>query len=185
MGRGPKYGRNKKTATQAAIDATPERLRQAANEGQDPWDFVDPSRIDSVQPIGLVRRFRATHLDRWYKRDKPDRSLLTFRQWYAGDWYRSTHARAGFSMSVIASYGERTSASEPSYGLARTEAQAQARDLWREARRQFPRKIVGFMDRLLIHDDLPSHGGNQRASNIKDVGLALDCLADWLKLARS
>lgn len=180
MGRG-----KRKPVLQEAVDATSERLRHAANEGTDPWEFVDPSRIDSVQPIGLVRRFRATHLDRWYKRDKPEKSILTFRQWYAGDWYRSTHARAGFNMSVIASYGERTSQGEPSYGLARTEAQAQQRDLWREGRQQFPMAMRGFMDRLLIHDDLPRYGGTQRMKNIRDVGIALDCLADWLKIARS
>jgi hypothetical protein len=184
MGRG-NTRRSRKPVLQDTLDATPERLKQAANEGSDPWEFVDPSRIDSVQPIGLVRRFRATHLDRWYKRDKPDKSLLTFRQWYAGDWYRSTHARAGFNMSVIASYGERTSQGEPSYGLARTEAQAQARDLWREGRKQFPKQIVGFMDRLLIHDDLPSYGGKQRFLKVRAIGSALDDLADWLRLARS
>jgi hypothetical protein len=182
MGRGRD---KKKPILKDVLDATAERLRQAANEGSDPWEFVDPSRIDSIQPIGLVRRFRATHLDRWYKRDKPDKSVLTFRQWYAGDWYRSTHARAGFNMSVIASYGERTSQGEPNYGLARTEAQAQARDLWREGRKQFPKHLMGFMDRLLIHDDLPRYGGTQRMKNIRDIGYALDCLADWLKLARS
>jgi hypothetical protein len=182
MGRGRD---KKKPIIVEQLDATPERLRQAANEGADPWEFVDPARIDSIQPIGLVRRFRATHLDRWYKRDKPDKSILTFRQWYAGDWYRSTHARAGYSMSVIASYGERTSAGEPSYGLARTEAQAQARDLWRDGRNQFPTQMRGFMDRLLIHDDLPRYGGTQRMKNIREVAYALDCLADWLKLARS
>lgn len=185
MARGNRDRRNRKPLLEAAFDATPERLKQAANEGQDPWEFVDPSRIDSIQPIGLVRRFRATHLDRWYKRDKPEKSILTFRQWYAGDWYRSTHARAGFNMSVIASYGERTSCGEPSYGLARTEAQAQARDLWREARSQFPKAVQGFMDRLLIHDALPSYGGTQRMKAIRDVGEALDYLADWLKIARS
>lgn len=180
MGRG-----KKKPIVQDALDATPERLKQAANEGNDPWEFVDPSRIDSVQPIGLVRRFKATHLDRFYKRDNPDKSLLTFRQWYAGDWYRSTHARAGFTMSVISSYGERTSCGEPSYGLARTESQAQQRELWREARSQFPRNMVGFMDRLLIHDELPRYGGRSRYRAVAEIGYALDCLADWLKLVRA
>lgn len=172
----------KKPLLVEVVDATPERLRHAANESADAWEYVDPSRIDSVQPIGLVRRFRATHLDRFYKRDKPDKSILTFRQWYAGDWYRSTHARSGFTMSVIASYGERTSSGEPRYGLAATEAQAQARDLWREGRKQFPRQMVGFMDRLLLHDELPRYAGRSRMKAVGEIAFALDCLADWLKL---
>lgn len=180
MGRG-----KKKPILQEAIDATPERLRHAANESSDAWEYVDPSRIDSVQPIGLVRRFRATHLDRWYKRDRADKSLLSFRQYYAGDWYRSQYQRAAMrGPSVVASYGERTSGGEPSYGLPRTVGQLAARKLWREAREQFPKSIVGFMDRLLLHDELPKYAGRAYYRRIDEVAKALDVLADWLKLPR-
>lgn len=174
------------------IDATAQRLDRATEESgtaRDAWEWVDPSRIDSNQPIGLVRRFKATHLDRLYNRDDASRSRLTFRQYYAGDWYRNTHARAGYSLAVIASYGERTSGGEPSYGMPRTMRQADARQLWREAREQFPSHMAGFMDMLLLHDEIPGYAGTRagrkgREAILREVANALDCLADWLKLAR-
>lgn len=183
MGR----GRRKPKFEPPKLDATEERLRHAEEEAGcrvDAWDFIDPSRIDSHKTIGLVRRFKATHLDRLYRREDPERSRLTFRQWYAGDWYRSTHARSGFTISVIACYGERTSFGEPTYGMPRNEAQLQARELWRAGRRNFPAQMVGFMDRLLIHDELPRYRGRARMRSVEEIAYALDCLADWLKLAR-
>lgn len=158
-------------------DATVERLAKGEES-----DWVDPSRIDSHNQIVLVRRFRSSHLDRFYKRDKPERSILTFRQWYAGDLYRSAYARSGITTKVIASYGERLSSGEPNYGMPRTEAQAQAREMWREARNSIPRAMVGFIDRLLLHDELPKYGGKQRMKKLDDIRAALDCLADYFKL---
>lgn len=169
------------------LDATDQRLNRAIEESGnsgDAWEYINPAKIDSNQPIGLVRRFRASHLDRLYRRDDSRRSVLTWRQYYAGDWYRNTYHRAGITLSVVASYGERVSGGEPAYGLPRTVRQADARRLWREARQKFPRQMVGFMDRLLIHDELPRYGGASRMRALKEVADALDCLADWLKLAR-
>lgn len=171
------------------LDATPERLERAIEEsdGSQAWDYVDPSRIDSHKTIGLVRRFRAAHLDRWYIRDS-SKSQLTFRQWYAGDWYRNTHARAGFGLSVVAAYGERVSGSEPAYGMPRTMRQADARKLWREARATFPSHMAAFMDGLLLHDFIPGYastraGRKGREAILNEIRASLDCLADWLKIA--
>ena len=162
----------------AIVDATAERLAKG-----DSFEFVDPSRMDSAKhEIGLVRRFRSAHLDRLYRKDQPEKSKFTDRQFAAGDWYRSTHARCNFALSVVASYGERTSASEPSYGLPRTEAQLHARRQWMMARTKFPLGMVGFMDRFLIHDDLPRYGGSNAARRVKEIAEALDRLADWLRL---
>lgn len=184
-------GRAKRAKPTVHIDATEERLARAREEaGNEPaWDYVDPSRIDSHKTIGLVRRFKASHLDRLYNRDNASRSQLTFRQYYAGDWYRNTHARAGYSMAVIASYGERTSGGEPSYGMPRTMRQADARNLWRQARNQFPSHMQGFMDMLLLHDEIPGYastraGSKGREAILREIRGALDDLADWLKLAR-
>ena len=184
-------GRKKRPVVHQILDATEERLQRAVDEsaGEQPWDYVDPSRIDSHKSIGLVRRFKAAQLDRWYNRDNADKSKLSFRQWYAGDWYRNTHARAGFSMAVIASYGERTSCGEPSYGLPRTMRQADARKLWRDARAQFPAHMAMFMDGFLIHDFIPGYastraGRKGREAILREICVSLDCLADWLKLAR-
>jgi hypothetical protein len=173
------------------LDATDERLSRAIEESHggaaEAWEWVDPSRIDSNKPIGLVRRFKATHLDRLYRKDSIERSRLSWRQWYAGDWYRSVHARAALSFSVISSYGERVSGAEPSYGMPRTERQANARKQWREARGQFPKHMAAFMDMLLLHDEIPAYastraGQKGRERIIQEVAYSLDKLADWLQL---
>lgn len=159
----------------ANVDATPERLGKG-----DYSEMVNPAEIDSSeQPIGLTRRFKATHLDRLHRAER-----LTWAQWYAGDWYRTTHARCGFGASVTAGYGERTTGGEVSYGLARTERQAQARDLFRAARTQWPADMTGFMDRFLIHDELPRYGGREAARRIRQIGDALEVMAEWLTTSR-
>lgn len=161
------------------IDATPERIAKGDSA------FINPAEIDSSeQPIGLTRRFQSSHLDRLYRpnADKNRPSPLTYRQWYAGDWYRNQHARCSFSLALIASYGERTSAGEPNYGLPRSEAQLRARSLFRMARLQFPQDMVGFMDRFLLHDGFPRFGGRQAMKNLDQIRDALDRLADWLKV---
>lgn len=168
------------------VDATEQRLTRAIEESGnsgEAWEYINPAKIDSCQPIGLVRRFRSSHLDRFYRRDS-DKSILTWRQYYAGDWYRNTYNRAGITISVIASYGERVSGGEPAYGLPRTQRQADARRLWRDARGQFSLNMVGFLDRLLLHDELPRYGGRQRSLRLDRLREELDKLADWLKIAR-
>lgn len=181
-----------KSHVQQVIDATEQRLQRAIDESGssgDAWDYIDPSRIDSHNAIGLVRRFKASHLDRLYRKDRPETSALTFRQHYAGDWYRNVHARAGYSMTVIASYGERVSGVEPAYGLPRTMRQADARKMWREARTAFPSHMADLMDRFLLHDFIPGFAGTRasqrgRTAFIREISYSLDCLADYLKLAR-
>lgn len=177
--------RKRRVETVQHIDATPERILRAVNDAGSPsqaWDYVNPAEINSHLPNTLVRRFKSAHLDRFYNRTKPDQSVLSFRQWYAGDWYRNEHSRAGFGTSVISSYGERTSGGECAYGMPRTQRQADARLRWRNARQQFSRTMVGFMDRFLLHDELPRYGGNQRMKNLREIAFELDALADWLKL---
>lgn len=167
-----------RTAAAATLDATPERLAKG-----DDSDFVNVADLDSTLPISRNRRFKSAHLDRLYQANRAT-SPLTYRQWYAGDWYRTKHSQAGFTLNVIASYGERTSSGEPSYGLPRTEKQLRARALWREARLSFPATMTGFMDRLLIHDEMPRYGGRAHRRSLDQIGDALDRLADFLKLER-
>lgn len=162
------------------LDATPERLAKG-----DASELVNPAEIDSVeQPIGMTRRFKSSRLDRLYNpnHDKKRPSALTHRQWAAGDWYRNQWARCRFSLSVVSSYGERSFGGEINYGLPRTEAQLRARKLFMEARAHFPSKTLGFMERFLLHDDLPRYGGNQYYRSLNDIRFALDRLADWLAI---
>ncbi len=162
-----------RASVQRMLDATPERLAKG-----DEFEFVNPAKIDSdEQPIGLVRRFRSSHLDRMHRGGR-----IGWAQWYAGDWYRNQHQRCCFALSVVSSYGERSSNSEPSYGLPRSQAQASARQAFRQARLRFAIVDQSFMDSLLLHDELPTYGGRASLRNVRRVRAALDRLADWLML---
>lgn len=151
------------------MDATPERLAKG-----DASEFINPAIIDSSeQPIGNTRRFfKMTKLDRWHKS-----GVITQRQFTAGDEYRNLQMRAVSIPRVVASYGERTSAGECDYGLARTAAQARARQRFRAARDNIPTRLLGIADRLLIHDNLPAYRGRAQMNILTDVRNALDALA--------
>jgi hypothetical protein len=156
------------------VDATPERLAKG-----DDSEFVNAAEIDPrEQAINRVRRFRSTMLDRLHAKGQID-----WNQWYAGDQYRNAHARAAMSPSVVAAYGERTTVGECSYGLARTESQVRARNFLRQCREQIPFEMRGFMDRFLIHDDLPRYGGNQYNRTVRQIRQTLDSLALFMRLA--
>ncbi|MGK2908759.1 MAG: hypothetical protein ACSLE1_03020 [Sphingobium sp.] len=169
--------RKRRTKTAAAyvahIDATPERLSKG-----DISEYVNPAEIDPVeQALGRVRRFKASTLDRLHSNGK-----LTYPQFYAGELYRNAYHRAAIQLSVVSSYGERTSAGEPSYGLPRTITQLKAREFVRDAKAQLPFEMRGFMDRLLIHDDLPRYGGRKAMRTIGQIRHALDQMALWMRL---
>ena len=152
-----------------AVDATPERLSKG-----DASDYVNPALIDDTeQPIGLVRRFKSSYLDRLYIAHKIDD-----RQYNAGVWYQRWHHKASFTLSVIANYGERTTKGEPGYGLARTRSQLHARQLIADARSVFTQPDM--MDRLLAHDETPRVSGRAFARMIKAIGDDLNLLADWI-----
>lgn len=158
------------TTHQVMVDCTPERLAKG-----DASEFINPAILDSYeQPIGRARRFhRLTKLDRWH-----NGQVINQRQFLAGDQYRNLHARGHSTPRVVASYGERTSAGETDYGMARTAAQVRARERWRSARDNVPRDMLGFIDRLLIHDSLPDYRGRAQMRNLTEVRKALDALAD-------
>lgn len=158
------------------LDATPERI------AKDPGNDIVPAGIEKLgERQGRARQFRATHLDRLHKS-----GALSYVQWYAGDQYRQTHTRCAFSMSVVASYGERTGAAEHpgafGFGLPRQEAQLRARDSMRLMRSQIPHQLQGFMDRLLIHDNMPRYGGRAAMRNLAEIRKGLDALALYLRL---
>lgn len=157
-----------------ALDATLERLSKG-----DLSEYVNPADIDDrEQAIGRVRRFRSSMLDRLHHNGK-----LTWVQWYAGDTYRNAHARAAITPSVVAGYGERTTSGEISYGLARTDSQLRARKFLRECRDQMPIESRGFMERFLIHDDLPRYGGRRAMQTATEIRRALDMLASAMRIS--
>jgi hypothetical protein len=154
----------------AAVDATPERFAKG-----DAAEFVNPAEIDSSeQPIGRVRRFvTRPRLDRWHTS-----GVITQRQYSAGDRYRTLHQRAFSEPRVVSAYGERTTGGEPDYGLARTDAQQKARERFRMARLCVPADILGFIDRLLLKNNLPSYRGRAQMHTISQTRDALDKLAE-------
>src|SRR3546814_4214392 len=83
--------------------------------------------------------------------------------------------------SDVCSSDLRTSAGEISYGLARTDSQLRARKFLRECRESIPFEMRGFMDRLLIHDDLPRYGGRKAMRSLSQIRGALDKLADFMR----
>lgn len=166
------------------VEATPERINMAMavnDDGEildDGFDWVNAAEIDPVeQGINRVRRFKHTMLDRLYRNER-----LTWVQWYAGEVYRNTHARAQVDAKLCAGYGERTSAGEIAYGLPRTMGQLKARERLRQYRDAMPFEMRGFMDRFLIRDALPRYGGRAHFRQMTDVRNALDVLALFMRL---
>lgn len=157
---------------QTIVEPTPERL------ARDQWDWVNPAEIDSSeQPIGRTRRVMTSRVDRLYAAGS-----LTWTQWHAADWYRRQHYLARFGSCVTSSYGDRVSGGDPTSGLPSTERQYKARRLWREAREAMPVQMVGFIDRLVLHDEMPSARNRAGQRMLIDLRIALDTLAIWLQM---
>jgi hypothetical protein len=181
MARGRKY----RTVMPAIIiDATPERIAMAMavnDDGEildDGYTWTNAAEIDPrEQAINRVRRFQHTMLDRLHRNHK-----LTWVQWYAGDTFRSTHARAQLEGNVVSSYGERTSKGEIAYGLPHTIGQLNARQRLREYRDAIPKDMRGFMERFLIRDALPRYGGRAHFRQMTEIRKALDELAAYMRL---
>jgi hypothetical protein len=153
----------------SGLDATPERLAKGDS------DIVIALIDKAGERPGKARQFRASHLDRLHKS-----GALSYAQFLAGDWYRTQHAMARFGGSIISSYEGRTSRSEPGYGLPSTERQLRARNQLAAARRVIPREMIGFIDRLLLHDELPSRRNRSGQRTIREISDALNVLADLI-----
>lgn len=155
------------------IDATPERLAKEDS------DIVNALRENPRERMGKVRKFRAAHLDRYLASGS-----ITYAQWYAGDWYRQQHHRCAYPLRVVAGYGQSAGAGEHpgsfGYGLPRQEAQARAREVLKKARAVFPRDMIGFMERFLVHDELPRYGGRAAMRSMDSIRRSLDLLVDYI-----
>lgn len=122
------------------------------------------------------RYFRTSHLDRLHKNGK-----LTYEQQQAGEWYRTQYAKCRYDSVKISKYGEAISG-VPAFDVE--ERKQDARDLFRVARAEIPRELVGFMDRFLLHDRWPqSRHQSARKGYLADVRRGLDELVRFLRLA--
>ena len=153
-------------------DATPERMAKG-----DYSEMVETKAEGSSRTV-KTRRFSSTKLDRMHRAGK-----LTWVQHFAGDWYRSKAEESELEQSVIGGYGQGVGGGVKFYAfLPRTVSAMDSANQLRAARQQWPIGMQGFMDRLLIHDDLPRYGGREAMRKISEIRRALDKLALWLRL---
>lgn len=169
-GRGRKLRANGVRAASRIVDATPERLAKS-----DHSEIINPALIDSSeQPIGRVRRFRDSWIDRMYRREQ-----LTYAQWFACGWYRDLHAAAFTAPRVVADYGQGAGgAGSGNYGQAFSEAQQRKRVLFRHAREHIPATMLALVEDLVLRDAMPAlANGQQRARFAARIATAVQPLA--------
>lgn len=168
----------KASAKMSPIDATPERLLKAT-------EFVDGERIahhgtqdGEIERAGerpmMVRRFSDSQIDRARASHR-----ITYSQWFAADWYRTTHANAGIGNRVTANYDITASgAGGTNYGLPRTHAQLGARMMLREAHMVLDAGMLTWLHRVIIEDDAPHFtSGHVRRRFWLRIGRTLQPLA--------
>lgn len=147
-------------------------------EAQGFLDVITPEmarRGDYSAIAGGRRYYRLSHLDRLYRAKK-----LTHDQHEAGNWYRTQWDAGQYDSSRTADWTRMRGENVVSFTLP-TRAQ-DARDRWREARSIFPARMVGFMDRFLLHDDWPRfYQHRDRSSNLATLRQGLDMLATYLR----
>jgi hypothetical protein len=114
------------------------------------------------------RLFKVRHLDRLHKAGK-----LSETQYAAGVWYRDQHDRCRY---------DRVRIMDPNRIVAgvvmgSADWQEMARDRFRTARAALPREMIGFVDRLVLHNRWPKMHQRERFRTIERLGAALDDLA--------
>jgi hypothetical protein len=104
---------------------------------------------DAPAPRLVKRNLTARNLERWYAAGKID-----YRQFTAGDRYRTSFERSGFEQRVTSRYAPRAGGT-PNYSPAMpgTLSQMDAWKAWRAARDDLGSLAAGF-DAMAIHDGL-------------------------------
>jgi hypothetical protein len=155
------------------VDATPERIAMADHSEQ-----VNPAEIDSSeQPIGRVRRFKDSAVDRLHRR-----GALTYAQWYACDWYMKLHVAAFSLPRVVADYGRSHGGDgERNVGLPQSEAQLASRKLLLSARGHLPAQMVRLFEQVVVEDSMPPLGsGRAREQFAKRIATSAQAVADYI-----
>lgn len=174
MARGRKVKLKRKRPETEYMDATPERLAKG-----DYSEFIETKVEGQSARTTKARRFKSSKLDRLHRSGH-----LTWTQHYAGDWYRTTAESATTAPSVVSGYGQGVGGSVTFYAfLPKNIQQMEARDRIHEARKAWPDGMHGFMDRLLIRDELPAYGGRAAMRTVKEIQAALDAMARFLRIA--
>ncbi len=168
----------KASAKMSPLDATPERLLRAT-------EFIAGERFafhgtedGAIERAGerpmMVRRFRDSQIDRARAANR-----ISYTQWFAADWYRTTHANAGLGNRVTANYDITASgAGGTNYGLPRTHAQLNARLMLRHAHMVIDPSQIAWLHRVIVEDDAPHFtSGHVRRRFWERIGRALQPLA--------
>jgi len=121
------------------------------------------------------RYFRLRNLDRLHRNGK-----LTYEQHQAGAWYRDQWEMGRYDSTRTM---DLTRTERGSGAVGFSERIQDARDRWREARKQIPMRLVGFADRFLLHDEWPNPlQQRHRESNLSQLKEALNVLVVHLRL---
>lgn len=122
------------------------------------------------------RFYRLQHLDRLHKNQK-----LTYEQHQAGKWYRDRWEAGQYDRPASTDYSRPRGESIGDF--TPLDRQQRARDEWRRARCEWPKDMVGFMDRFLLRDHFPRLHHRAAARQLSDIRRALDAMAKYLRLA--
>lgn len=127
-------------------------------------------------PVDKGRRyFRLQHIDRLHRNGK-----LTYEQHAAGTWYRDRYEAGRYDNPRTQDWTKVRGENVVNFTMP-TIAQ-QAREQWRVARMHWPADMIGFMDRLLLRDELPRRHHRAAMRQLADIRRALDAMAKHLRL---
>jgi len=167
---------NRKKDTRGPVQRLYDAERVANDQSY--LDVITPEQLQSgcyENHRGGRRFFRLTHLDRLHKNGK-----LTYEQHQAGTHYRNLWDLGRYDTTRTMDL-DRVRGQELVTFTLPTRAQ-DARDQWRAARREVPKRMVGFTDRLLLRDEWPSVHHRQADRNLTQLRSVLDLLAFHFRL---
>lgn len=157
-----------RTPLQRALDN-----ERVAND-QSYLDVLTPEQAasgDYESKGGGRRYYRKSHLDRLH-----DNGKLTYEQHAAGTMYRDLHEAGRYDAPRTQDWTKVRGPNVLNFTLP-TSAQ-DARDRWHDARKEVPRDIVGFVDRLLLKGEWPqSRQQRHRDHYLATLRNGLDVLA--------
>ncbi len=159
------------------LEATPERLRHAANDTETVKANIDKAGERAL----LTRRFRDSHIERMFAAKRITEAQANAARWYLEQW-----ALSGIPGRVVANYSPDGGGQARCIGskLLGSERQYLARMRWREARSHIPHNMVAIVDMVALHNEVPAFGhARYRERFAQHVGKGLDPLAKWLGYA--
>jgi hypothetical protein len=119
------------------------------------------------------RKFRLHMIDRLHRNNK-----LTYEQHAAGSWYRDQWDRGRYDNPRTSDPGRARGSNVLSFIPVN---QQRARDNWLEARTKWPTGMLGFMERLILRNELPKRHHRAMARDLAAIRAALDAMVKHLR----